>query len=137
MGLKENLKTLAVLSKKMQKLEKENAALAAKHLRQIKGAKVIELFGEGALKDYADAVKKSKSLTTMRPSVVKAIEAVAHTPSSAAIKQAIAEVSKHAADVEKENAAKAKADKKLAKQLKDFSAALNGVVAVLKKQQAV
>ena len=137
MGLKENLKTLAALSKKMHKLEKENAALALTHLKEIKGKKIIDLFGNDALKCYADAVKKSNSLTAMRPSVVKAIESVAHTPTSSAIKNAIQEVEKHTKDVETEYSAQAKTDKKMGKQLKDFTAALKSISMTLKKQQAV
>ena len=137
MSLADELKAIAALSKELQQLTKENEVLAAELLTATKGRKPIDLFGDGCLKDYADAVKKSGGLTTMRPTVVKALEAVANEPVSAAVKAAQDGLKKHAADVEKENAATVKSDPKKAKQVKTFVDALDSVGLILKKQATI
>lgn len=137
MGIADELKKFAALTKELQSLEKENAKLASGMLAQIKGRKPIELFGEGCLKTYADAVKKAKSLTSMRPTVVKALEAVAHTPTSAAVKAAKVALDKHSAELTKEHAAAVKSDKAIAKEVAAFTSALAEISGVLDKQSTV
>lgn len=137
MSLANELKELAELATKVKALQAENAKLAEEILAEIKGRKPIELFGEGCLKDYADAVKKSGGLTVVKPSVVKALEAVAKEPKAAVVKAAEAQIKAHVDAVDKEHKAQAKTDKDLAKRMASFETALLGVVKRLGLQATV
>ena len=137
MSVPDELKKIADLCQKLQALEKSNAVQAAKLAAEMKDRKPIDLFGEACLKDYADAVKDSRGLTSLRPSVVKELEAVANEPTAAAVKAAQAGIKKHAADVEKETAQAIKADKAKAKQVNTFLGALEAVSTRLGRQATV
>lgn len=118
------------LMKATRQLHKELQAMAALHekldadlLRT--GQAVLKkppprLVFEGLVQAYMAVIKACSGLTSARPATVKAIQTAEKSPSISAIGQAVAEMKKHLAEVEKTS----KKDKAFA----PFKKGLEGVI---------
>jgi hypothetical protein len=116
------------LAKKFDTSSKElssNDAMIAESALVVEKIPTPKVVFQGLAKAYMDFINKSKGLTTARPATIKAVQAAEKAPSEASLKLAIAEMTKHIAELEKTK----KGDKAFVK----FQAEIEGLIMKVQK----
>lgn len=137
MSLEAELKGLEVDLANFKKAVEAAEKAGVKFEGELKGKVPIEFIVDGVIKDYKDAVKKAGSLTSMKPSVVKALDDANTKPTKAAVKQAQKLLADQVKEVQKENAEEAKKNKEVDKDLKKFVDAVGKLESRLEKQDTI